>query len=133
MFSVYSDQEKNRLYIILGEVTPEEAAMAAAAVKENVKRLVRGFTVLTDLTEYKAVSQKTAERIKEAQDYLVSRGMGKTVRISRSVLPIMQFERVGKITGMGAETARSIDEAESILDEWVQSRIVHLGGKSDLK
>ncbi|MFP4474171.1 MAG: hypothetical protein ACLFOY_01340 [Desulfatibacillaceae bacterium] len=121
MYIVRSDPAKNRLYMKIGKVTREEVDNLVADIRVERKKLVKGYTVLTDLTEFQPVSQSTARMIKKAQQVLIMGGMGKAARVVTSAVTRLQFERRDREVGYNAETVSTVEEGERFLDRWVRS------------
>jgi hypothetical protein len=118
-FEVYAKPEKNRLYIkFVGVFNAEEMAAAIPKLNSVVKDLKPGFTVVSDISEYKPSSQETAEQISRGSDNLVKKGMKKLIRVvGESAVAQMQFKRTAQAGGIQADTATSVEEAEKLLDK----------------
>jgi hypothetical protein len=117
-YKVWADVPKNRLYLILKGFMPDEMVKAAADLTiEEAKKLQPGFQVINDISELKPASQAGADEIKRAQAFLGSRGVKRVIRIVKpdNVTAKLQFARSSK-DFYKADTAASIEDAESILD-----------------
>ena len=117
-FEAHTNPEKNRLYIkFVGVFSAQEMASTTTELNTLLKDLKPGFTVVSDISEYKPSSQETAEQIKRGADNLVKKGMKKLIRvIGESAVAQMQFDRTAQAGGIQANTAASIQEAERLLD-----------------
>jgi hypothetical protein len=122
MNDVRADLKKNRLYLTIRDVADEEAEGVLREISLAVSRLVKGFTVLTDLTGYKPMSQETARGIRRAQQILMRGGAACAVRVTRSAVIEMQFARRAKSVGYMAKTVGTVEEGERVLDAWVAER-----------
>jgi hypothetical protein len=118
VFDAKADVAKNRLYITLkGFLTDEEAKNAADLVIAEIRRLRPGFDVITDVSEFKATSPVGTQDIARGQKAAVDGGARRFVRVvSQEILGVHQFQRVAKTTGVTAEVAGSVAEAERLLE-----------------
>jgi hypothetical protein len=116
-FEVYAKPEKNRLYIrFIGATNEQEMADAIPKLNSVVKDLKPGFTVVSDISEYKPSSQETAKQISRGSDNLIKKGMGRLVRVvGESAVAQMQIERTAQAGGIRADKVTSVEEAERLL------------------
>lgn len=118
MYYIEADIEKNRLYIKLGPKNDGDLLTIMEVLRQELKKLFPGFTVLTDFSEFIPVRQEDAQFISKAQETLVKRGMGMSARVVNSAIVKMQVERRAKETNFPARTVTSVEEAEAFLDAW---------------
>ncbi len=117
-YKIWADVPKNRLYLILKGFIHDEMVKAAADLTiEEAKKLQPGFDVINDISEFKPASQGGADQIKRAQAFLGGRGVKRVIRIVKpeNTTTKLQFARSSK-DFYKADTADSIEDAESILD-----------------
>lgn len=115
---IRADIKKNRLYIKLESINEGNAIDLSAQIRQKALKLKSGFTVLTDLSDYHAASQRFTPIISLVQEFLLAWGAGKIVRVTSSIVVTMQFERLGKESGIDAQAVATVEEAERILDWW---------------
>jgi hypothetical protein len=118
MYQVKTNTHKNRLYVTLsGYMNATETKAAADAVVAAVRILKPGFGVINDISQFRPVSPEAAQEIERAQRFSREAGMGRVIRITGdNALTSMQFGRVSKAAGYQMDTARSVAEAERLLD-----------------
>jgi hypothetical protein len=114
---IRADVAKNRLYIVLGGFFQDEEIRQAAdkCISESSK-LRPGFAAISDQREFKPATPKGTEEIKRAQLFLKQQGATLMRVVGDNVLAGAQFERQSKESGLMANTASSVAEAEKILD-----------------
>src|SRR5690349_19242184 len=112
------EEKKNRLYVTLaGLMSDEEMKAAADQTIEQVKKLRKGFTILTDISKFRPMTKQGVEEVKRVGLFCAANGMKATARvIGISPTAHQQFQRVAKENGYTAYTATSVDEAESMLE-----------------
>jgi hypothetical protein len=112
------DDKRNRLYLALtGLMTDEEMRVAADQTIEMVKKLKPGFTVITDISQFRPMTKLGVDEVKRVGVFCAQQGMKATVRIvGISPTALQQFQRVAKENGYTAYTAQSVSEAEGLLD-----------------
>jgi len=97
MHNIYSDLQKNCLVLKLdGFMDFDEGKITLEEVKKNADKLKPGFTVINDITNFKATDARTSEMIKSAQFYVFEKKPGKVIRIVGNVLSKVQFSRTQK-------------------------------------
>jgi len=118
MHKVKADFSKNRLYITLGRLETGEAAVAAEAVIKECGRLKKGFTVVTDVSNFVPIDIYEQKQITKAQEHLVKSGMSKSVRvIGTSPIGQLQMNRLSRKVGYSSDRFETIKEAEASLDK----------------
>jgi hypothetical protein len=115
---IRADLKKNRLYLKLtGFVSDAELVRRSAdPILEAAKRLRPGFDIITDLSEFRALTADAAEQSQKTQDALAQLGVGRVVRVSPSALPRMQLARTSKHVYTAIDVT-TMEEAERLLDE----------------
>ena len=118
MFEVKVDSEKKRIYIVLsGFMQDFEVEEAMKEVKNAVNLLKPGFDIINDITDFKPVTAKGRELIKNTQAYIYESKVKNVMRIEGSVLSKIQLERSSKEVGYSGITVKSIEEAEQYLED----------------
>lgn len=120
MYEVKIDPQKNRLYIILkGFLKNPEMQEVVDEVIRSIDKMKPGFDIITDLSEFKPVSQEGTEYLKRAQMAVYKSEVRKVVRVVKHVISAMQFTRIQREIGADYEVieANTLEEAERILDE----------------
>jgi hypothetical protein len=88
---------------------------------EESKKLQPGYDVITDISRFKAVDQKTLEEVKRGQEYFMQSGVRHAIRVcGGAVLTGIQFARSGKTVNYVPATVATIADAERYLDRQVQ-------------
>jgi hypothetical protein len=120
MFKAKADKANNRLYITLsGIIQKDEAAKAAEAVIDASRQLMADFDVISDLSELKPAPPEVEAVLKKIQKYLKTHGVRRVIRVisDEETIGARQLRRVGLSVGYTAETAKSVAEAENLLNE----------------
>ncbi|MCK5784647.1 MAG: hypothetical protein KAH06_09370 [Desulfobacterales bacterium] len=121
MYEVKASLLKNRLYITIGKVFSKEIKDISKDVEKVAWELRPGFTCITRITDLGDLTEHESGQIKKIQDYLLSIGMAKVVRVGYQ--PGTQaLEKTGKEVGYSAESVSSIKKAERILDDFVSGK-----------
>ncbi|MGM0453238.1 MAG: hypothetical protein ACQERN_08745 [Thermodesulfobacteriota bacterium] len=121
MLDVKVDLLKNRLYLTIGRLQQNSLEKSFTAIENAVKKLTSGFTCITRIIEVRDVDEKDIENIEKIQKLLADYGLAKAVRLgSEQGTQILTFPR--KDMGYTATTARTMAEAEKILDQWQASQ-----------
>lgn len=117
MFEVHSDAHRNRLYITLaGYLEGPEREKAMEAILAEVAKLVRGFDVVTDISNLHASNQEGFKDLLRANAALRLKGVGHIIRVVKIPLSRIQVERVSEAAGYETESADSLREADRRLD-----------------
>jgi hypothetical protein len=117
-----TDPVKNRLYIRLsGFFREAEVTRVFQELDATLGELRSGFDVVTDLTDFKPGSPGSARSLRRGAELVKARGRRRAVRVAgRLVTGLMQFRR--ELTGVFDEGstryARTVEEAEELLDNW---------------
>ncbi|HSM50344.1 MAG TPA: hypothetical protein VLA75_02980 [Thermoanaerobaculia bacterium] len=116
------DAAKNRLYIRLrGFFRENEVGPLEGTLREALDRLRPGFDVITDVSEFKPANPAAAEAIRRGGEMVKARGRRHAVRVVGGfVAGLLQFKRLlgGVFSEKSVRYARTIPEAEQILDNW---------------
>jgi len=116
-FEVRADAVKNRLYICSeGFLTVEENEEATTRILEALNKLKPGFDMISDLAKMKAATQEGSQQFTRAYDAIKARGRNRNVVVIEDSIARMQIERTSRSTGIKAEFAASVEEAERMLD-----------------
>ncbi len=117
MIEVKTDLLKNRLYITFGRIFPNTIDDIIDKISKVAWDLRPGFTCITRITDIREPDEEEFIRITKIQDYLLSIGISKVVRVGYKVGTEL-LEKTSREVGYTSETASSIKEAERILDEF---------------
>ena len=120
MLEVKVDLLKNRLYITIGRIQRNKVKNSSDIVEKAVAKLEPGFTCLSRIIDARDIDQNDIEEIKKIQMMLAKSGMAKAVRVGVENGKLL-LNRVGKDTEYIASDATTLEEAEKMLDEWVNN------------
>jgi hypothetical protein len=115
---IWSDPDKNRLYLVFRGSIPDDMAKAAAErVIEETRHLRPGFCVVNDISQAQPASPWGEAEIRRVQAFLGYMGIERLIRI----LPHLDSGVAAQFGHTGpsyptAQTAGSIEEADAILD-----------------
>ncbi|NTV53214.1 MAG: hypothetical protein HGA76_09425 [Candidatus Firestonebacteria bacterium] len=120
-FDIRAEVSKNRLYVILkGLFGDEDSKQAVEKTVAEVKKLMPGFSVITDISEFKPATAFALERIQRGQEAIAQQGVKRIIRVvdSHNITGQMQFKRMGKqvYKSVDPDIASSLQEAEALLD-----------------
>lgn len=117
--NIYSDQEKNILYIQLGVVEKNNYELFQANLIKHSKNLEPGFTCITDLRSFHINPGQDSnfhKMIKFVQDTLTKKGAKKFIRIVQpQALVISQILLSDMKKERDSSFVSSMDEAEKLL------------------
>jgi len=128
MNEVIADVEKNRLVIKYGELTIEDYMTFAEQVVIEASKLEDGFTVFSDLRNFKMkdsceVVQANVPDITRVQQKLYEMGASEVIRVVDSqVWLFVAMQEAEKNVGYNALIFDDINEAESALED-IESEI----------
>jgi hypothetical protein len=122
MYTVRANVPKNRLYVTLvGFFHYEEMKECTDKTIEESQKLKPGFDVITDISRFKAVDQKTLEEVTRGQVYFKQSGVRHAIRVcGAAVLTGIQFARAGKAVNYVPATVATMADAERYLDAQAQ-------------
>jgi hypothetical protein len=120
-FDIYANLTKNRLYVVLkGVIGDDDSLLALEKTLAEVQKMKPGFSVITDISEFKPATAFALERIQLGQQAIAQQGVKRIVRIvDRShITGQMQFVRMGKqvYSSVDPNIAESLAQAEAMLD-----------------
>jgi hypothetical protein len=121
-YSVQADTARNVLRVqFVDYFSDDEARDACREVVEQAATLRRGFTIITDISRFKAASEAGAQEIQRIQGELAGLGVGRVIRVvGGKVIPSMQLTRTareaGYEAGANAITVDTLEQAEALLD-----------------
>lgn len=126
MFITNADVSKNRLYITLkGAFNADEARLAAGRVVSEIKKLQPGFNVITDISMIKSSDVEAADELIKIQKLLIESGVNQIVRVVGQLIEQMvgklQFDLASRESGIKAQTADTVAEADLLLDNLSRS------------
>ncbi|MCF8069534.1 MAG: hypothetical protein K9L30_13200 [Desulfobacterales bacterium] len=122
MFNIRADIIKNRLYITLkGYINDDLVLSASEKTRTEISKLIDGFDVITEISEFSPGTQTAARELINIQELLKEQGVNRIIRITgkniEQVVSKIQFDRASRVSGIEAETAGSVAEADRMLDE----------------
>ncbi len=114
------DESKNRFYLTLsGLFSDAEVHEVVEHVIAELKKMKPGFTILTDISQFRPLTQQgvhEAQRVGDVVRQVGGKASARVVAASASVAAI-QLGRVNEAGGYRAFTCRTVEEAERLLDE----------------
>lgn len=118
-FSVRVDAEKSRIYFkILGYLTLDQAEKLREDYRAAVARCKPGFTVLTDVADYKPGSREVQDIVVSCAEIDGNAGCRRVARVvGNKPLGGMQIDRLASsVATYPARHFSTIEEAEAYLD-----------------
>jgi len=118
-YDIKVDTNKNRCIIIAsGFFQDSEAKELADKYTEAIKKLKPGFDQIALLNDLKPSTPGAVDELQRIQISAIQHGINRLVRVFGESAPLtqMQVERQAKETGIKAMTARTLEEAEKLLD-----------------
>lgn len=134
MNEVYADPEKNRLVIRYGDVTLDDYMLFAEEVIKEASRLERGFTVFSDLRNFKMknageIVPGNVADITKVQRRLREMGASEVVRVvDPQVWLFVAMQESEKEVGYHAIIFDDVAEAENALED-IESEIEEKNGE----
>ena len=121
MNRISADIRKNRIYICLEQAERKEINQIIELIEKECRKLRRGFSCVTDISNYVPISETDEDLLIQAQIMLWQAGMTNVVRVrsagAHSIQGELQFEKASRLSaGYSAVSADSIEEAEKLLD-----------------
>ena len=117
-YKIQADEVNNRLYLsIRGFLIDEYVARAIKKIRNEVKKLKKGYDVIDDVSELMPATQKDADKIKKAHNYVLTKGAKRVVTVVKKDGTIEDRE-IGNVNdGEAYQTIRagSLEEAERLL------------------
>ena len=87
MFDVKIDQEKNRIYITIGEIDSNGGKQLYDCVLDALQKLNEGFTCITDISEFQVLGEDEYQYSEKIVTALVDAGMSKSLSTLVSQFP----------------------------------------------
>jgi hypothetical protein len=123
-FEFRVDRAKNRLYLrLVGFFRSRDVDPAMRKLQAALNDLKAGFDVVTDLSDFVPGSPGAAEALRKGGELIKARGRRNGVRITGGLMTgLMQFQRLlrGVFDDTSIRYAKSLQEADTILDEWAK-------------
>lgn len=118
MHKLKIDISKNRLYITMtGFFNYEEMKKWAEETVSTVKKLPRGFDVITDISQFKPTTPEGTKEIERVQSFLKTSGVRRGVQVvGENVLAGLQFKRMSVLSGYDPTNVDTPAEAEKLLN-----------------
>ncbi|MEQ8474258.1 MAG: hypothetical protein RIC35_23885 [Marinoscillum sp.] len=118
MYKIEADVNKNLVVLHLeGFMSDDELKKGAEDLMREVDKLRHGFVVINDIAKMKPASQEATEYIKEAQMYVVQKGVSRIIRVTENPISKMQMNRTAKAVGYIAENVSTMEEAMEMVYE----------------
>ena len=121
LYTISVDTSKHRLYYVITGFWDNNAVDVDDYMqnwKEVISHVSKGFTLLTDATEFRVMTKEWADRAIQVQKMMVEAGLSKTAAVfSQEGLPKMQSDRISKHSGMTKKVFTDMQEAEAWLDQ----------------
>jgi hypothetical protein len=118
-FDVKADPIKNRLYLRLRGMFSDENIKNAADQAIAAMRVFKGrpFTIVSDISEFKPLTQEGVEHVKRVGEEGLKVGLVATARVvGKSAVAKMQFERASHENGYPSYSTSTVEDAEAALD-----------------
>jgi NADH:ubiquinone oxidoreductase subunit C len=122
MQRILTDKHKNRLFLRFSKMTKDEMADEVIAVVNAVKELKPGFTCLTDLRGMAAPTEKEKRMARLVMEYLSMMGVSKVVRVGAKSIFDLLDQNSREVGSYSAQRAETIEEAETLLDEFTMRK-----------
>jgi len=117
-----ADRAKNRLYIRLsGFFRGADVDPAMAELEAVLKDLSHGFDTITDLSDFVPGAPGATAALTKGGELIKNKGRRNGVRITGGLMTgLLQFQRLlkGVFSDDKTKYAKSMQEAESMLDNW---------------
>ncbi len=121
-YEVRVDPVKNRLYIrISGFFRGKDVEPAMKDLEEALRDIRPGFDTVTDLSKFVPGSPGAASALTRGGTMVKKKGRRRGVRITGGLMTgLMQFQRLvkGIFDDQTTRSAKSVQEADAILDSW---------------
>lgn len=115
MLHVTVDLLRNRLYLTLGWIQKNKIKEAMPAIEKATGKLTPGFSCITRIIDTRKADTADMAEIKKIQQYLISRGMSRVVRVGAESGKKL-FRLLGKDYQSISHEAATLEKAETILD-----------------
>ncbi|WP_109830385.1 hypothetical protein [Reichenbachiella versicolor] len=121
MYNIESNSPQNLLIIrVEGELTEWQIKNGRRAIKEEIKLLKKGFTVINDISKMLQTTQNIANQIRKIQLLLFNAGMGQIVRVVGNPVSKRQMVLNSDSIGYNAIEVESFEEAMDIATDIVK-------------
>jgi len=115
--AIWVNVAKNRMYMeLVGFFDDEEMKQVYDTFADEVKQLKAGFDVITDVSQFKPTTAEGAETMGRTQQLAKKSGLNRVIRVVGAEVGSVQVARKERESGIQANEAASMAEAESILD-----------------
>jgi hypothetical protein len=117
-FTLRAEKMKNRLYLAFaGSFADTEVKETARLIIREAGKLEPGFDAINDIGSCRPMSPEVNAVLKETQQLLKKMGMRRVVRvIGDALIAGVLISRNAREIGYCAATARTVDEAEKLLE-----------------
>ncbi|MEM9324282.1 MAG: hypothetical protein AAGA85_01440 [Bacteroidota bacterium] len=118
-YEIRVDASRNRAFLILKGFwrKKEDVPNYISDFMELCAPLERGFTIVTDLRQFKPPSQEVAPLHAEVQRRLMDMGLARVAEVVSASLVKLAADKYSKDSGMSKIVVGSIEEAEAALDK----------------
>ncbi len=118
MYRIITDELKNRVYIILGAIETGEGQKIYDEVQAAVARLKKGFTAVSDITQFTFSDPKEGEWADKTIQLLAEAGMAMVARVTGN--KTSTAHRVESTYGYRIVMVNEFSEADELLDRLLQ-------------
>ena len=112
--------EKNRLIVTLaGFISEREAWSIKETVLKETPRLKTGFSVINDISHFRAGQDEAGQILKDVIKYLMSHKVEQVVRVvGASQMAVIQFANsTGKMASYNVKYVPTMEDAELLLEK----------------
>jgi len=113
MFSVRTDQKKNRIYVTLGDIGTNEGTKIYNALALKLKELKPGFSGVSDISAFKIADPNEGRWAKKIFDLLLAAKIGNSARVTGLKGEIKQ--ETGE-HGQPVFIVETLEQADKVLD-----------------
>ncbi len=113
MYSTWIDQNKNRIYIVLGKMGTGEGEKIYTEIRSLSKQLKPGFTAVSDISGFLVADPAEGVWADKILKHLAGAGLAKAVRVTGEVTD--KRERAEKY-GYRVMLTKTVKEADELLD-----------------
>jgi hypothetical protein len=122
MYKVRANIPQNRLHVTLsGFFHYRDMKECTDSMIEESKKLLPGYDVITDISQFMPVGQKTLEEVRRGQVFFTHSTVRYAIRIrGGAILTATQFARTGKSVNYHPVTVATLADAETYLARQLQ-------------
>ncbi len=125
MWMVETDIEKNRVFIIIGEISEDDFIQFFIDVDEATQKIKPNFTLVADIRFLKIDSTPSLTTWHtKLEELLVLREVGRATRIidDETKKIHVELDRISRSAGFRYIPTKTLQEAQNILDAWAEEQ-----------